>query len=260
MLSRRVAVAVIGIPILVGLLYLGNFIFATAVGIISLLALVEFYRLLSEIKIKANVSLGLFFGATMPLIALSYGLKGLIAWLTAVVFLGLLWKVFSGGADLIAVALTLLGIVYIGFFLSYLVLIDELSQGNLLVLFTFMATWVADTSAYGIGSFAGRTPLASKISPNKTVEGLAGAVIINLVLFAFLKWMPILTLGQRLIFALVITLIATLGDLVESALKREVGVKNSGNLIPGHGGFLDRFDSMIFTGTAAYYLIRLFGG
>ena len=85
---------------------------------------------------------------------------------------------------------------------------------------------------------------------------MAGAILINLIIFAAIPWMP-LPLWARILFAVVITVAATGGDLVESALKREAGVKDSGTLIPGHGGFLDRFDSMIFTAAASYYLLAL---
>ena len=259
MLGRRIAVAIIGIPILIGLLYAGNLIFASAVGLIILLSLVEFYRLVAEIDIKANLPLGLFFAAFLPVIVLYYGTAAMIAWLTAAVFLALFWKIFFPQASIAGVGITLLGIFYVGL-LSHLVLIDKLPQGKLLVIFTFVATWIADTAAYAVGRLAGRRPLAARISPKKTLEGLVGAIIINLVLFAFLKWVPGFSLGGRLLFAFAVTITATLGDLTESAFKREAGVKDSGNLIPGHGGFLDRFDSMIFTAAAAYYLIRILGG
>lgn len=258
MLSRRVAVAVIGIPIMVGLVYLGKLPFSFAIGIVIFLSLVEFYRLAAEIGIKANLALGLFFGSAMPLIALFYGTAGILTWLLMAVLAGLLWKIFSERATMTTLGLTLLGIFYIGLFLSYLIMIDKLPAGKALVVYTFIATWVADTAAYGMGRLIGRHPLAAGISPNKTIEGLAGAVIINVALFASLRWMPIFSLWQRILFALVITIVATFGDLAESAFKREVGVKDSGNLIPGHGGFFDRFDSMIFTGVAAFFLIRLF--
>lgn len=259
MLWRRVIVAIIGIPVIIAILYLGKVPFSLLVALIIALSLVEFYRMIALLDIKANVPLGLFFGAMMPIVALFYGLSGMVIWLTAAIFIDLL-NSFASGAKIDRLAATFLGIIYIGLFLSYMVLIYKLPSGKLFIVFTLLGTWITDTSAYGVGKLFGRRPLTVKISPNKTVEGTAGAFIINLAIFALLKWVPFFNLWQRLLFALTISIFSILGDLVESAFKREANVKDSGTLIPGHGGFLDRFDSLIFTGVASYYFIKLFGG
>ena len=205
MLGRRVIVAIVGIPLIIAIIYLGKIPFSLLVALIILLSLVEFYRLIMLLDIKANMTLGLFFGATMPAAALFYGLNGMVIWLTAAIFIDLLNSFVSGG-KIISLAATFLGIIYIGLFLSYLILIYKLPSGRLFVVFTLLATWITDTSAYGVGRLIGKRPLAVKISPNKTIEGTVGAVIVNMAIFALLKWVPFFNLWQRLLFAFIISI------------------------------------------------------
>ena len=258
MLSTRILASLIGIPILILLLYLGGSIFAVAIGIIAFLSLVEFYNFFGDRDIVINVGLGLTLGAILPVIAYLFGAGGLVGAASISLFIILLWKMVSDKSALSGASVTYLGAIYIGLSLSHLVLIEKFVNGALFVLFTFIATWIADTSAYGVGKIIGSRPLAKEISPNKTLEGFIGAIVINAFIFSLLVWVPLLTIYERVIFAVSISVLATLGDLVVSSIKREVGVKDSGTLIPGHGGFLDRFDSMIFTSVGSYYLILLF--
>jgi phosphatidate cytidylyltransferase len=244
----------VGIPLILILLFWSKFAFALTVVVITFGASIEFYRLISAQSIMVNRGLGLAFGATMPLAALYYHLPGLIAWFVLASIATLTWKILSPTTHSSELALTILGIFYPSLLLSYLVLINNLPSGAWLVFYTLIATWVADSSAYFIGKWFGKTPLAKQISPGKTVEGVAGSIAVNLILFSVLVFMPYFQLAQRLIFALLISIAAVVGDLVESVLKREAGVKDAGNLIPGHGGFLDRFDSLIFTAVVSFYI------
>lgn len=258
MLSTRIFVSLVGIPILILLLYLGGIVFSVAIGIIAFLSMVEFYNFFSDRNIILNKELGLTLGAIFPLIAYFFGAIGLIGAVSFSLLIILLWKIISDKAEISGAAITYIGVIYVSLSLSHLVLIEKFVDGALFVFFTFLATWIADTSAYGVGRLIGSRPLAKKISPNKTIEGFVGAIVINVIIFSFLIWMPLLTFYERVIFAASISVLATLGDLVESSIKRGAGVKDSGTLIPGHGGFLDRFDSMIFTGVGSFYLILLF--
>lgn len=258
MLSTRILTALIGIPVLILSLYLGGIVFAAVIGIIAFMSLKEFYGFFSKQDIKILSNFGLAVAAALPIIAYLFGATGLLGVGVLSLFVILLWKIFSDSAGTPGASITFLGVAYIGLSLAHLVLIENFINGALFVLFTFVATWIADTSAYGVGRVLGSRPLAKKISPKKTVEGFVGAIVINSFIFALLIWVPLLTVYERVIFAVSITVLATLGDLVESSIKREVGVKDSGTLIPGHGGFLDRFDSMIFTGVGSYYLILVF--
>ncbi len=153
----------------------------------------------------------------------------------------------------------LFGTVYIGWMLSHLVLLRGLEGGIALIFFVFLVTWASDTAAYYVGSSFGRHKLAPQISPGKTFEGaiggLAGSVVMAVIAkFGFVPW---LDLVDSLVIGLLFGSIGQAGDLFESSLKRHAGVKDSGTLLPGHGGLLDRVDSLIFTSPAFYYYVML---
>ena len=132
-------------------------------------------------------------------------------------------------------------------------------EGEFLIFGLFLVTWAADTGAYYVGASLGRHKLAPSISPNKTIEGVAGGLI-TAILAAFLAqawFLPSLTSADCMAIACLLTIAGLLGDLAESAMKRGAGVKDSGSLIPGHGGMLDRLDSLLFTAPAFYYYVLL---
>jgi len=149
------------------------------------------------------------------------------------------------------------GILYIGWLLSYLVALRGLDDGRDWVFLALFATFGSDTAAFFVGRALGRHKLAPNISPGKTWEGaiagVFGSIIVSLVLVNLLS-LPLSNVGAILL-GLLISLFGQLGDLVESLLKRNMGVKDSSKLIPGHGGFLDRIDSIIFTGLVVYYWV-----
>lgn len=150
-----------------------------------------------------------------------------------------------------------LSIIYIAMPMYFLALLYRLDSGPIWVITTFVATWLADTSAYTVGRLAGRRPLAPTISPNKTIEGAVGGLAVTALVFAALTFLPVLSWTQRLVFGLALAMAATAGDLFESVLKRRAGVKDSGTILPGHGGLLDRIDSLLFTAPISYLLLRL---
>jgi phosphatidate cytidylyltransferase len=156
--------------------------------------------------------------------------------------------------------LTVIGVLYIGLSATFLTAVYDLSFGPQLVIYVFIATWLADTSAYFVGKTLGRTPLAARLSPNKTVEGTVGSLAVTGLIFALLIMMPVLSPVQRTIFGLSLALAAAAGDLFESGLKRLAGAKDSGRLLPGHGGLLDRIDSLLFSGTVGYFLLSWWVG
>jgi phosphatidate cytidylyltransferase len=158
-------------------------------------------------------------------------------------------------------AIVLAGMLYIGLTLSYLVGIRLLPQGELLLFFLLLVTWAADTAAYYVGTLYGRRSLAPRISPKKTVEGLVGGLVGATIVAYTARWafMPEVSNLDALVLAVFLTLAGLWGDLVESAIKRSVGVKDSGGLLPGHGGMLDRVDSLLFTAPAFYYYIAFMG-
>jgi len=152
---------------------------------------------------------------------------------------------------------TFFGIVYIGFLLSYVSLIRNMPGGKAWALFLIATVWAGDISAYFGGSRFGRHKLYPKISPKKTVEGLIGAVLGSIVVaLAFSQlFIPQLEKGLCVLIAAGLGVLGQLGDFTESMLKRSAQVKDSGSLIPGHGGMLDRLDSFLFSAPFLYYLL-----
>jgi phosphatidate cytidylyltransferase len=158
------------------------------------------------------------------------------------------------------VSATMLGVVYLSLLASYALLLLSLPGGKALVLSVIGLTALYDVSAFAVGSFMGRRPLAPTISPKKSWEGLLGATIVTFIVgFALLPQIdPIRgSLTRAVAVSVVIVIFAPLGDLAESLLKRDLRVKDMGTVLPGHGGVLDRIDSILFVAPAVFYLLRL---
>jgi CDP-diglyceride synthetase len=155
-------------------------------------------------------------------------------------------------------AVTLFGICYVNWLLGYGFLLRDLPGGSDWVLFLVGVTWLGETAAYVVGSTLGRTKLAPVISPRKTVEGAAAQLAVSVLAAVVAQaWLlPGIGLGRAVVAGLLLGVVGQLGDLVESALKRSVGTKDTGALIPGHGGLLDRLDSLLFNTPALFYYTR----
>lgn len=154
-------------------------------------------------------------------------------------------------------ALTAAGAIYVGWPLAHAQLLGDLPGGREWLLLAIACTWATDTGAYLTGSIAGRTKLAPRISPGKTVEGSAGALVLTALVGTAIAGLLGLGLGPVMAAALSVGLsvIVQLGDLAESYVKRVAGVKDSGTLLPGHGGLLDRIDGLLWVLVATYYLV-----
>jgi phosphatidate cytidylyltransferase len=156
-------------------------------------------------------------------------------------------------------------IFYLGFLPSHILFLKiwvrehgfPLWQAGFIAFFPFAFTWVNDTAAYFVGSLIGRHKLATKISPNKTIEGFVGSVIVSLAfsLFYLRAVFPHISVALSLVMGLILSICAQVGDLVESGFKRDAGLKDSSQVLPGHGGFLDRVDSLLFTVPIFYYFL-----
>jgi phosphatidate cytidylyltransferase len=156
-------------------------------------------------------------------------------------------------------AMTLFGVLYLGLTLGTLSMTRLLPQGEWLIFFLLLVTWASDTGAYYIGTLYGRHRLAPTISPKKTVEGLVGGLIGAIIAAYAARWwfLPELSGLDCLVLATLLTFTGLWGDLTESAMKRGVGVKDSGGILPGHGGMLDRLDSLLFTAPVFYYYVTM---
>jgi phosphatidate cytidylyltransferase len=178
------------------------------------------------------------------------------------VLLALCMPLFSGKPlrdSLMDGMVLVMGVLYIGLSLGHLLLIRALPDGAWLIFFVVLVTWAADTGAYIAGKAMGRHPLSPLVSPKKTYEGLAGGMgLACLGAVVARGWfLPAISLTSCLVLGVLLTLAGLAGDLAESAMKRSTGVKDSGALIPGHGGMLDRLDSLLFTGPAFYYYVAI---
>jgi len=156
-------------------------------------------------------------------------------------------------------AITLFGVLYLGLTLGTLSMTRLLPLGEWLIFFLLLVTWASDTGAYLVGTLYGRHRLAPTISPKKTVEGLVGGLIAAIIAGYAARWwfLPDLSGLDCLILATLLTITGLWGDLTESAMKRSVGMKDSGGILPGHGGMLDRLDSLLFTAPVFYYYVTM---
>lgn len=267
----RILVGIVAIPIVVCIIGLGGWFFAGAVIVITTIALIEFYRLAASKHAEANISVGVAWSLCMQgSIAIMCSVRGLepLTWLFASLgFLagGLLltmtaelWR--NRENALLNTAVTAFGVMYISGFMSALILlrgsdasafenITWFSEpGAFLVLTIFVSVWACDTVAYFVGIKFGKHKLFPRVSPKKTWEGAIGGFVGAIAAFAilasyFLPQMPIL---HTIVCGVIVAVMGQVGDLAESLLKRDASVKDSSQIIPGHGGLLDRFDSILF--------------
>jgi phosphatidate cytidylyltransferase len=265
--NKRLLSSIIGIPLMLTVIYLGGPVYLLCIEILIIAGLAEFLRL-ADVS-QRGLKIASFMAAVLLslLIYLNNGQNQtfhnnpadllITVFLAAIVLLAAFHSTATAPWQQTAMAFT--GVFYLGWTLSYLLLIrEEFPLGREYAYLLFLTIWAVDIGAYVMGKKYGRSKLAPAISPHKSWEGafsgiLAGVIVGSLVKIFLLpqkSWPSILGL------ILAITVIAQLSDLAESSLKRSFSVKDSGGLIPGHGGILDRFDSFIFTSPLVYYLIK----
>lgn len=244
-------------------LLLGSITSAVFVAAMSGLCCYEFFRMARKDGKVPNEPIGLAASVLFPLAALGNSYL-----LTAVLFILVLavgiWYVYSPRTRLADVAVTLMGPVYTGFMLASIVLLRNAVPGfagALLTIGVCASLWVSDSFAYLVGSRFGKHKMVPKISPNKSWEGFAGGIVGSVLIWLILWGTGFyrLDLVYAIVCGIVVSILGVFGDLIESRIKRGVGVKDSGNLIPGHGGMLDRSDSLIF-GCITAQLLLIIGG
>ena len=291
-LARRVAFGVIAAPLTVAILLYGDWPLAALLAVASALGAWEFFRIARASGLNPLDDVGIAISGLIPLIVHArvlrlYDPNGRVGPLSliAVVLLALLalaiWMRGVSGKPLGAVAATAFGVAYTGGMLTFgyairyhdyaaapaRLSIDgrsfTLAAGGLLLLLPVLVTWASDIGAYAVGRTLGRHKLIPSVSPGKTVEGSIGGLLASmLVALVYTRFVlhPAAQLDFHLppfgilIFGALVSAVAQLGDLAESLLKREGGVKDSSHLIPGHGGILDRFDSLLFVLPTAFVL------
>lgn len=229
-------------------------------AVCSGLGLLEFYRMALPGRRGAGSAVAAA-GALLPLLFSCQSGLHIPAALTAATLGIALWYLFNLN-DLKAAApefaLTVSGLLYVPLLLGHLVLLRDHSQGIQWIFLLLVLVMSGDTGAYYVGSAFGRHKLYPLVSPNKSIEGAAGGLAGSLLGAFIARWtfFPELTMGDALLTPLIIGPLGQAGDLFESLLKRSFGVKDSGTIIPGHGGILDRLDSILFAAPALYYYAR----
>jgi phosphatidate cytidylyltransferase len=265
MLRKRVISGLLFLPVfylvawkLPPLYFAGLVLAAVAVG------LSEFYRMAQARGARPQVAVGMVLGA-FTVIEFYHPLLpqlGFFFAVAAVLLAALVARLFSPrpveGA-LEDAASTLLGVLYVAMLFAFQVVIRTGADGKQWLVFLYFTIWASDIGAYSIGVPFGRHRLYEKVSPKKSIEGLVGALTASagMALLCRAWFMPPIDAGEAVVLAVVLAAVGTVGDLVESLFKRSAGIKDSGGSIPGHGGILDRMDSMLFAAPVLYYYLRM---
>lgn len=282
-LSRRVAVALVGIPFALLVVRIGGLPLALVLAAIAGVSTREFLRLAEHgggrparmAAVGSSVALVGSVGLDPSLSTLALNGWSILVALTLFVLASAIWRPGPGGAPLLSVAAPVAAVVYTGGTLAFGLLLRELPagvgggplggwEGAVVLLFPIVITWIGDSAAYFVGRRWGHRRLIPSVSPGKTVAGAVGELVATAVAGAVLAAVVLARipgLGVSVLegggIALLLGGVAQIGDLAESVLKREAGVKDSGRLLPGHGGALDRFDSLYFTLPVSWVLFRV---
>lgn len=272
-LALRVLSAVVFLPLLALMARIGGLVFLGFTMLFIALALREFYLMMASKGLSPHWKSG-FLAALLFPVGIYARLRTHrteewhLAGLLTVLLVAMLLAELRRGASkqtLVNASSTLLGVLYIGWLGAHAVALRELpwtlgvpyAQGMSFALLPFFLAWTCDTAAYLVGRAWGRHQLAPRVSPQKSVEGAVGGLLASIAAGAVARaWFaPFLTLGAALGLGALVGVFAQLGDLVESLLKRDAETKESSSLIPGHGGVLDRFDSLLFAAPLVYYFL-----
>ena len=272
-LTKRVLAALVAAPLALVMVYLGGLPLAAFLAAVSVGCAWELFRIARAGGLDPLDPLGIPLAGAIPLAAYSatIGLYrptlGLAAMALLVILSAVIWVRGTHGHPLGAAAVTVIGVLYTGGLLSFGYALREYPYaignraGTVLVAFPLVLTWASDIGAYFVGRAIGGRKLIPAVSPGKTVSGALGGLVTTIVvswLYVRFALGPLasltMTVPAALLFGAIISVSAQIGDLVESLLKREANVKDSSRLIPGHGGLLDRLDSLLFVLPVAYLL------
>lgn len=247
----------------------GGVAFAAFVGLQMVLGLVEFYRMMRAKGLDPNTVLGTLGGLGVLAVAYRPHLAAgdVLAACAVLLILALGLRRPGGGRRVESMAVTTFGVIYVAWLSAHLVRLRELpwtagtpyEDGARYVLLAFFLTWGCDTGAYAVGRLFGRRRLWAAISPRKSIEGAIGGLALAIALGPVARaWFaPFLSLRDALVLGTLVGVFAQVGDLVESLFKRDAGHGDSSDIIPGHGGILDRFDSLYFGAPLVFYYLKV---
>ncbi|MDI6732189.1 MAG: phosphatidate cytidylyltransferase [Candidatus Margulisbacteria bacterium] len=261
-MQLRATVALIFVPLIILCVYYGGIPFLVLILFLALASINEFYNMMRNKDFHPAYWVGNFFTIFFIVFAY-YALKrnwepahsaiftgAALATMIATLFLKQRPK-----EAIVDIAVTLLGMIYIGWFFSYFLFIRALTDHGGYLLFMMVTIWALDTIAYFIGKRFGKHKLWPSVSPQKSIEGAAAGFIFCLIAAAVFGYYAGFEMAHSLILGAIIGIVAQFGDLVESLIKRDAGVKDASSLVPGHGGMLDRLDSFILAAPVVYYYL-----
>lgn len=273
MARTRIISGLVGLVLLIGVLYMGSVVLGIVVSIIAAIGLYEFYNSISNtkgihpIKIVGYLSI-------VPLFVLGlqstgwYNIDlGIMTGISVclIIFVSMAIIVFGHKKyNIVDACATVFGIAYIPFLMSFLIMLRNMDNGNILIWLIFIGAWGTDTLAYTFGRLFGKRKIIPEISPKKTLAGALGGILgctLLMVIYGIVvnNYFNLdITYFTLILLGLLCGAISQIGDWAASAIKRYVNVKDFGNIMPGHGGVLDRFDSILFVAPVIYYVLALF--
>jgi phosphatidate cytidylyltransferase len=265
-LARRTVTSLLILTLVALILFaFPNWLFALLASVMIGFALKEFFNMVERKGIAVYSYFGITIGMLVPIII--YFQKGLEGYFTlepffiviACLFIFVLQFIRRDSEHAVSsIAVTLFGLLYIAWFFSFFVKLRFMPNGALLVAFVVLVTKMGDVGAYLIGSTMGRRSLIPRISPNKTVEGTLGGLVFSVVTAVASKaYLPSFPYGHLIVLGVLLGILALIGDLAESLLKRGCGVKDSGSSLSGFGGMLDLMDSLLFTAPIFYFYVEV---
>lgn len=275
MLGKRIITGVIGIAAALGVIHVGGWALFAAVMMLAILAWQEFCRLFHNKQVEIPYKTGLVTIIAFLAAAFFGGMTGLSYVLPVAVLAGLCQMIFSDERlNPIRMSLFTTGVLYVGYLFAFLLLLREMSAevlatpfgqmevGEAAVYWAFIGTWASDTFAFFVGTACGKTigthKLCPQVSPGKSLEGAVGGLLGSMACMAYFGALFGFPMMEGIVLGFLVGIAAPLGDLCESSYKRYTGVKDSGTLLPGHGGILDRFDSILFVAPVVYLFMNLF--
>ena len=262
MLLTRILTAIAGIPLIFTCIYFGGLLFYIFMFAVMFFCVQEYLIICN--KYKPHVILSLIMASAF-FIALKYCASSLnTVTVSAVIMLLVLFAVEVFGENtensVGRISISFLGVFFIPLAMMHMVYLRDMKGGMQLMFFIFIAVWVLDTAAYAFGRMLGKHKLAKNVSPKKTTEGAIAGIICGVAAAAACRYVfmqDIINLQQALILGFIISVVGQFSDLAESLIKRDGNIKDSGKIIPGHGGVFDRFDSYLFAAPAVYYTLDL---
>ena len=258
MLRYRLLTSLIGVPLVIYIVYLGGYFFFVPLLAIILIGTYEFFSIIKNKKIEYSLYGSFILNALIPIFVFIGKQRFILLIIIIYIFLSSIWKVLIRddlNKLIEKISLEVFSAFYVSLFLSYFLLIRGLPHGANLVILLLGTVWLNDSFAYFVGKKWGNIRINKHISPNKTREGAIGGFLggtLTALVFGYFFHFNLLSV---FLLAIIVIAFSQIGDLIESAFKREVGLKDAGTILPGHGGVLDRFDGLIYGAPVFYYLI-----